>query len=794
MKKSEMPGNNTSMNSSSGGMTGDDMQGNDMQGNDMQAQNNDGMPGSEMNAGVDAAGTTQTPSGKQNADTMPSGEMSDTDTAPKGKTERVLIELRSSSGVTRGESEALSQAAGIPGIAVDPSFNPIPMKGAPEPSLKRGESVLSDTEASSNIIRADIDPNRRAEIEAHPDVIKVWGDGKIAPFSDIRSDSPLAALDLAPGGLAPELNVIEGMASCPIGTCDCTPGTAKGSMADVRAYLGVDDIWAAGMRGKDVVVGVVDGGIRAQGRSTSESGPTLDRVIGGWPADSWGTTAASWGDHGMMCGTDVLGMAPEAKLYDLRISDGDALSTALLAFQWAIDQHKQDGTPHVLTNSWGMFQKSWAPDYVEDPSHPFTRKVLEAIDEGIIVLFAAGNCGGTCPDGRCGSDSGPGKSIWGANGHARVITVGAVNKNEQFVGYSSQGPAALSADKPDFCSITHFLGYFASDSGTSAATPIAAGVVALLKQRKPSLTQAQTQSLLKSTAKDIGPSGFDQHSGAGILQAKSAYTTLNPPAWYGWEDLGGFCTDGVGVSSWAPERLDCFVVGNSRNLYHKWYSGGWSGWENLGGNIYSNPAAVSWANNRIDVFAIGGDHAMWHRWWNGSSWKGWESLGGFCTNGVGVSSWAPGRLDCFVVGNNRRLYHKWYNGGWSGWEDLGGNIYSNPTAVSWSPNRIDVFAIGGDHAMWHRWWDGSSWKGWESLGGFCTDGVGVSSWAPGRLDCFVVGNNRHLFHKWYSSGWSSWEDLGGNIYSNPSAVSWSSNRIDVFALGGDRSMWHRWYT
>ena len=93
-----------------------------------------------------------------------------------------------------------------------------------------------------------------------------------------------------------------------------------------------------------------------------------------------------------------------------------------------------------------------------NPNHPFTRKVVEAIQEGIFVLFAAGNCGATCPDGRCASDTGPGRSIWGANGHPDVITVGAVNRNEQFVGYGSQGPAALDANKPNFCSITHFTG------------------------------------------------------------------------------------------------------------------------------------------------------------------------------------------------------------------------------------------------------------------------------------------------------------------------------------------------
>jgi serine protease AprX len=622
------------------------------------------------------------------------------------RTERVLVELKVPRG-TRGLAAAgalsAAEALGVPNLALDTSYDPVPLE-------RRGDTASASAAASEEtmIVRATIEPNRRAELEAHPNVVKVWLDGPLRAFDDvaerIRPYDP-APPPAAPGGEGHALGLIEGFAACPIGTCDCTPGTPKGTIADVATYLGTNQIWAAGQKGDGIVVGIVDGGIRAQGRpiKPGESGATIGRVIGGWPTASWGTTAAAWGDHGHMCATDVLGMAPNAQLYDLRISDGSAVSDALQAYQWAITQHQTNGTPHVLSNSWGMFQKSWDPDYCTRPDHPLTVKVVEAIDEGILVLFAAGNCGSTCPDGRCGDDNGPGKSIWGANSHSRVITVGAVNKNEQFVGYSSQGPGALDANKPDFCSITHFTGYFNSDSGTSAATPIASGVVALLKQAKPSLTQDQVKTALKSTAKDIGPAGFDQHSGSGIIRAKAAYDVVATPAvWSGWESLGGFCTDGVGVASWGSSRLDSFVVGNDRQLWHKSFSGGWSGWEALGGNIYSDPAAVSWGSNRIDVFAIGGDHAMWHRWWDGSSWKGWESLGGFCTDGVGVSSWASGRLDCFVVGNDRQLWHKWFNGSWSGWEALGGNLYSNPAAVSWGSNRIDVFGIGGEHAMWHK--------------------------------------------------------------------------------------------
>jgi serine protease AprX len=589
---------------------------------------------------------------------------------------------------------------------------------------------------------------------------------------------------------------MDGATACPIGTCDCAPTVAKGAIADVARYLKVDEIWSAGYTGTGIVVGVVDGGITAEGRPVAPGETTrrIPRVIGG-PASNWGTRAAAWGEHGNMCATDVLGMAPQAQLYDCRISDGSAISTALSVFQWAINQHRTDGTPHVLTNSWGIFQKSWDELYATDPNHPFTRKVVEAINEGILVLFAAGNCGGTCPSSRCGSDSGPGKSIWGANGHPMVMTVGAVNTNEQFVGYGSQGPASLDQNKPDFCSITHFQGYFASDNGTSAATPIAAGVVALFKQAKPSLTQNEVKNALKVTAKDIGDPGWDQHSGAGIIQPKRALDFLLA-SWSGWESLGGYCMSAPTAASWAENRIDTFVLGGDSAMYHKWWDGSsWSGWENLGGFCISAPASVSWGSNRIDTFVIGGDRAMYHKWWNGSSWNGWESLGGFCKYGVAVSSWTANRLDCFVISGDNGVWHKWWDGStWSGWESLGGFCLSAPAAVSWSPNRIDLFVIGGDHALYHKFWNGSAWSDWGSLGGFCLHSPAVASWSENRLDVFVIGADNAMYRKyWDGSAWSGWESLGGYCIYGPGTVSWSPGRIDTFVIGSDNAMWHKWY-
>lgn len=366
------------------------------------------------------------------------------------------------------------------GFQLDAAFAPISL-------IPRAvhQAQLSAASLVSALVRGTIESRLIAGLQRLPNVLGIYTDASISPFTD------------------------------------CSPETPRGTLLDVAAYLGADEIWANGHRGDGIVVGVLDGGITAQGRA---NGGKIPSVIGGRLND-WGQKAL-WGEHGNMCATDVLGIAPNSKLYDLRIaSDKDIsglISDALASFQWAIEQHSKDGTPQILTNSWGIYQESWAPDYASNPDHPFTRKVVEAVNEGIIVLFAAGNCGPDCPDGRCGLDSGGGRDIWGANGHPDVITVGAVNINEEQVGYSSVGPAALDEQKPDFCAITHFRGYFPSDTGTSAACPIAAGVAALLKQAHPDIDPAMLKLGLMETAKNINGGTWSNETGAGIIQAYAA--------------------------------------------------------------------------------------------------------------------------------------------------------------------------------------------------------------------------------------------------------------------------------
>jgi hypothetical protein len=268
--------------------------------------------------------------------------------------------------------------------------------------------------------------------------------------------------------------------------------------------------------------------------------------------------------------------------------------------------------------------------------------------------------------------------------------------------------------------------------------------------------------------------------------------------------------------AWGPNRLDVFVLGTNRALYHKWWNGSaWgpslTGYENMGGICTSSPQVVAWGPNRLDVFVTGTDSALYHKWWNGSAWgpslTGYENMGGICVGDPRVVSWGPNRLDVFVLGTNRALYHKWWNGSaWgpslTGYENMGGVCVGQPEVVSWGPNRLDVFVIGTDRALYHKWWKGSAWgpslTGYERLGGVCTSAPRVVSWGPNRLDVFVTGTDGALYHKWWNgSSWgpslTGFERMGGVCIGEPEVVSWGPNRLDVFVIGTDSQLYHKWW-
>jgi subtilisin family serine protease len=198
-----------------------------------------------------------------------------------------------------------------------------------------------------------------------------------------------------------------------------------------------------------------------------------------------------------------------------------------------------DGTP-ADERSYGCRPPPQAdfPAHESGTSGTAPSEGARVIGSGAPAFFAAGNCGQNCPSGACHSSGiGPGKSIHASNSLAEVITIAAVNSIHERIGYSSQGPGMFEPQKPDVAAYSHMFGNFGPgrpggdadapfDNGTSAATPVAAGVAALLISFDPDLTPDRLRAALVDSATNDGTGTWNADFGRGIINAAAAYAAL----------------------------------------------------------------------------------------------------------------------------------------------------------------------------------------------------------------------------------------------------------------------------
>lgn len=356
------------------------------------------------------------------------------------------------------------------------------------------------------IVRAEVDDKALDELMGHKQVAGVFADVAIEP------------------------------------TMICPGSPPLGNTADVERLLCVPKLHRLGMDGSGVLVAIVDTGInlahlRSRGRPIS-----LDAGRS-WVPRAGLTPGNAPVGHGTMCAFDAAIAAPRATFLDIQLLRSTAtgptamsgfLSDAVRAYSHLCNVMNAPRRPGenrslVVNNSWGMFHPSWdfpvghAGNYSDNPNHPFNRIVNALAGLGADILFAAGNCGRNCPDGRCQGVTD--RSIYGANSHPAVLTIAGVDVQKRRVGYSSIGPGRLSRNKPDLSGFTHFSGsgVYAADGGTSAACPVVAGVVAAVRVRRPfqagnpASSAASIRALMRSTAEDLGPAGFDFETGYGVV-------------------------------------------------------------------------------------------------------------------------------------------------------------------------------------------------------------------------------------------------------------------------------------
>ncbi|MGW6278373.1 S8 family peptidase [Kribbella sp. NPDC055071] len=288
--------------------------------------------------------------------------------------------------------------------------------------------------------------------------------------------------------------------------------------------IGAPTAWKAGFTGKGITVAVLDTGIDAthpdfKGKITAEKNFTTDNAddnIGhGTHVASTiaGTAAASKGKY--------KGVAPDAKLLDGKVCAGDGCdeSAMLAGMQWAaVDQKAK-----IINLSIG------------GPDTPRIDPLEEAVNRlsaqtGALFVICAGNEG---EDG--GHVDSPGSAD-------SALTVGAVDKKDQFAPFSNPGPrigdgaikpdvtapgVAIVAAKSNHSTIGTPVGkYYLQLDGTSMATPHVAGSAALLLQEHPSWTAEDLKSALMGTAKVLPKQSVFQQGAGRIDVAKAIADTV----------------------------------------------------------------------------------------------------------------------------------------------------------------------------------------------------------------------------------------------------------------------------
>lgn len=252
--------------------------------------------------------------------------------------------------------------------------------------------------------------------------------------------------------------------------------------------------------------------------------------------------------HGTHCAGDAAsssvkypGPAPKAELVGVKVLDklgSGSLETVMQGVEWCIKYNESDPPPPKKIDIISMSLGSDAQRYSSENADPMVSIVEAAWDAGIVVCVAAGNSG---PEYN--TIASPGIS-------SEVITVGALDDrnteargDDDVADFSSRGKTPYGLDKPDIVvpgvniislrSPNSYLDklqksarvendYFTL-SGTSMATPICAGIVALMLEKDPTLPPSQVKSNLKTGTDLWNGKEFDKNKyGAGYINGNNS--------------------------------------------------------------------------------------------------------------------------------------------------------------------------------------------------------------------------------------------------------------------------------
>ncbi|HZU72828.1 MAG TPA: S8 family serine peptidase [Acidimicrobiales bacterium] len=439
-----------------------------------------------------------------------------------------------------------------------------------------------------------------------------------------------------------------------VGHFDSAPTLKNGvpTASNFVASTGAAKAWSQGDYGQGVGVAVIDTGISPMddvagrvvyGPDLSGEGSVFDTF--GHGTVMGGLIAGSGADSATNPGGAYTGIAPEATLVAVKVagvSGAVDVSTMLQAMHW-VSAYAAQYNIRVLNLSWGV-ASTQAPSV-----DPVDYAVERLWGQGIVVVVAGGN-GGPAPS-----------TITKPGDDPVVLTVGAYDDTNNTVpAWSSRGPTLQGVSKPDVVAPGRTLiasrsyGSFVEQqnpsalvapsyikgSGTSEATAVTSGAVALLLEARPGLSPDQVKGILKKTASplagysvnDVG-SGFLQLAGAlttstaSLAQVRSATGTGSLNASRGGVYVQSLC---AGVLTVIQGELDtrCDPWNGAAWAASAWTGDSWQGGSWQGGSWQGG----SWQGSDWETGQ-----------WDGSSWTG-GSWQGASWQGVSwqTSSWTGG--------------------------------------------------------------------------------------------------------------------------------------------------------
>ena len=288
-------------------------------------------------------------------------------------------------------------------------------------------------------------------------------------------------------------------------------------MEDVVPAHGVDLVWQdTGYTGEGVTMAIIDTGI--DGNHTAlddldDDNTTNDPKIVAFydainnPGATNGTEIFPYDDngHGTHCagitaGTGApdyrhIGVAPRANLVGVKVLDGGgsgSFAAVMAGMEWTVEKRHEF---NIRAASMSLGALTGAIEWTSSEEESVNRMANEMMRAGVTLFIAAGNSGGTATIGTPGSAE-------------DVITVGSLDKNTAIAVYSSQGPTEEGRVKPNVAFVGSSVnapdantgdGYVAL-SGTSMATPGAAGVAVLMYQANPDLSPFDIRNIMQETA------------------------------------------------------------------------------------------------------------------------------------------------------------------------------------------------------------------------------------------------------------------------------------------------------